>query len=64
MSRFFGCGAVLWEIIPYVILWSIWKERNDRVFRGSSMPVEDVVQLLLQQIASGRLVGRSSIALE
>lgn len=34
MSPFFGYGAVIWKLIPFAILWSIWNERNDSVFRG------------------------------
>lgn len=51
MSPFFGCGVVLWKLIPYVSLWSVWKERNDRVFRSSSMPMEDLVHLVLLRMA-------------
>lgn len=32
---FSGCGTVIWKLIPIAIVWSISKERNDRVFRGT-----------------------------
>ncbi|XXG74166.1 hypothetical protein AAC387_Pa07g2955 [Persea americana] len=38
-------------MIPFAILWSVWKERNNRIFRGSLLPVEELEQLVLLQIA-------------
>lgn len=31
---FVGCGQVLCRMIPFAILWTIWKESNDMIFRG------------------------------
>lgn len=47
---FYGDGKVLWRIIPGAILWSTWKERNDRVFRRSLSPMEDILVLVEMQI--------------
>jgi hypothetical protein len=32
----------LWNIIPGLILWSIWKERNKRIFKNQCSPIEDI----------------------
>lgn len=36
---FHGCGLLLWRIILFAILSSIWRERNGRIFRGFSSSV-------------------------
>ena len=43
---------MMWRIIPFAILWSVWKERNDRAFRGSSSSVEELSLLVVAQIAN------------
>lgn len=48
---FFRLRLVLWRLIPFAIFWSFWKERNARVFNGSSMPKEDILSLVLMCIA-------------
>ena len=35
-GHFVGYGFILWRMIPFAILWSIWMERNDRISKGSS----------------------------
>ena len=35
-GHFAGCGRTLWRMASFAIIWSIWRERNDRIFRGSS----------------------------
>lgn len=32
----------LWNIIPGLILWSIWKERNKRIFKNQRSPIENI----------------------
>lgn len=54
---FLGNGAACWRLIPYAISWSIWGERYNSVFTGSSKPKEDVMLSVLRKIAkwaSGR----------
>lgn len=41
---FFGSGRMLWRLIPFAILWSMWQERNVRIFKQTK---EDVDQLVL-----------------
>lgn len=50
-SPIFDCGVTLWKSIPSSTLWSVWKESNDRVFKGTSMGVRDVSHLALVGIA-------------
>lgn len=47
----FGGGTLLLSLISFSILCSIWEERNLRVFKGSSHPVEEVMFLVLRRIA-------------
>lgn len=39
-------GLVLWMISPFAILWSIWKRKNDRIFRALSLSVEEMEHLV------------------
>ena len=48
---FKGVGLILWRLIPFSILWSIWKERNNRIFNGKSKDREDIVFMIVLKIA-------------
>lgn len=57
MLTFIVCGAVLWMLVLFTILWSLWKERNDKIFRRVSSSVDDllhVVTLRMEKWASSR----------
>ena len=36
-------GLLLWRIIPFTILCSIWRERNERILKGSSSSVARII---------------------
>lgn len=46
-----GCGRTLWRLIPISILWSIWKERNERIFNNKDSLGEDIVSTMVLRIA-------------
>ena len=48
---FLSYGVVLWRLVHSVIVCSVWKETNNHIFRSSSMPVEDLLQMGFVQIA-------------
>jgi len=32
----------MWNIIPGTVIWNIWKERNRRIFKNQSSPIEEI----------------------
>lgn len=56
---FVGRVFLLLRFFPFAILWSAWKERNIRIFRGESSSIED----LLLVVILGVVIGNSLIIL-
>eukprot|EP00253_Pinus_taeda_P025774 PITA_25774 len=40
----------LWQIIPGIVMWNIWKERNRRVFKDQTMDLEQVWTIIKQNL--------------
>lgn len=38
--------TLAWFMILGVVLWSLWKERNSRIFEGKSLDVNDLFQIV------------------
>ena len=51
-----GCGLLIWRLIPYSVLWSIWKERNGRIFSGRESSVGTIIQAMVLRIAKGKVL--------
>lgn len=47
----FYCGAILWTHIPFAIMHSIWKERNDGIFRGLRLDFDDTCSVVIYRLA-------------
>eukprot|EP00268_Persea_americana_P005513 TRINITY_DN11855_c2_g1_i2.p1 TRINITY_DN11855_c2_g1~~TRINITY_DN11855_c2_g1_i2.p1 ORF type:complete len:137 (+),score=14.92 TRINITY_DN11855_c2_g1_i2:111-521(+) len=48
---FSKCGLILWRIIPFFMLWSIWKEGNERIFSRKESSWEGSLTAVLLRIA-------------
>lgn len=51
MAPCHGCGLTLWNVASCVILWSIWKKRNDRIFNGAVLQVEEVLDWVFLRLS-------------
>lgn len=40
----------LWQLIPGLLMWNIWKERNRRIFKDQAQPIEQIWHGLHQNI--------------
>eukprot|EP00253_Pinus_taeda_P012127 PITA_12127 len=40
----------LWQIIPGTVMWNIWKERNQRVFKDQALNLEQVWTIIKQNL--------------
>lgn len=50
-APFSGCGLILWRIFPFSHIWSIWKEKNNMIFRGVSFLVLDLTSVVFISVA-------------
>lgn len=53
---FLRCGRSLWRVVPFGISWSIWKERNNRIFRVTSSILVDMISRVTFRIAKWSLI--------
>lgn len=60
LVQFWGRGLVLWRIIPFVILWTVWRERNERIFKSMSPSIIEKLALVVHL----RIVKRALIRKE
>lgn len=42
---------MIWQIIPFAVLWSSWKFRNEKVFCERQMHLEELCELIKTRIA-------------
>lgn len=41
----------VWQIIPYIVFWFVWKLRNDYLFKGAQPDIQDLCEKIKVQIA-------------
>lgn len=39
-----------WMLVPGFIIWNVWKERKDRIFKHKASPVSSILKLILRQL--------------
>eukprot|EP00268_Persea_americana_P020120 TRINITY_DN20367_c1_g2_i4.p1 TRINITY_DN20367_c1_g2~~TRINITY_DN20367_c1_g2_i4.p1 ORF type:complete len:133 (-),score=8.04 TRINITY_DN20367_c1_g2_i4:211-609(-) len=52
-SPLVGCGLILWKIITFSLLWSIWKERNEGIFSRKESSWEDILSKVSENCSLG-----------
>uniref|UniRef100_A0A0V0HEA6 Putative ovule protein n=1 Tax=Solanum chacoense TaxID=4108 RepID=A0A0V0HEA6_SOLCH len=50
-----------WRMIPTVIFWSIWKERNCRCFDGISTPISTIKTRCLVSLYNWHLLSPETV---
>lgn len=55
----FSRGATRWNFILFTIFRLMWKERNDKKFRGASVAVKDLTPFVALRIAKWASIKRS-----
>jgi hypothetical protein len=36
-------SVVVWKMVPFCLLWCLWRERNDRNFEDKEMTIEELI---------------------
>ena len=49
-------GHILWRMLPFVILWSIWRERKDKIFKGDFSSLLVLINRISMRIAKWALI--------
>ena len=50
-GHFLGSGRTLWRMLPFVVLWSIWRERNDIIFKDDFSLLSVLIDRITLRIA-------------
>ena len=58
MGPFRGYGLVLWGLIPFAILYSIWKERNYRIFKRLGASLDDLLDVVCLRIRTWVVISK------
>ncbi|KAF5190019.1 hypothetical protein FRX31_020388 [Thalictrum thalictroides] len=45
--HFSDFGKAVWKVVPYAVIWSIWRARNDKLFRNIDKGSERVRMTIL-----------------
>lgn len=61
MGPFHGHGLYMWRCIPFAILWSIWKERNERIFRAKSTSINALIEVVVLRVVKWLLYGNELV---
>lgn len=55
-GSFFACVLLNWRTIPFVILWSLWNERDNKISRGISSSTKYMISMVSLMNAKQALV--------
>ena len=39
-----------WMLIPGFLIWNVWKEHNNRIFKEKVSPVRNILKLVIKQL--------------
>jgi len=51
--KFFSENEIItsaWALTPRFLIWNVWKERNNRIFKDKASPVSSILKLILKQL--------------
>lgn len=49
--KFKGFKNVIWETTPFVIMWTVWKMRNEKIFETVGPKWDEVIELIKYKVA-------------
>lgn len=62
LQEYLSSGAILWQIIPFSIVWLVWKERNDRISWGGLADIDNHFRSVLLGVAKWASLRREFIS--